>query len=64
MAVSDGWFLMLQPLEPGQHELRFSAIQLGGQTTAENTAMDVTYHLDVKDNVTSLDNPTLDKKSG
>ena len=24
-AVSDGWFLMLEPLKPGQHELKFSA---------------------------------------
>ena len=34
------------------------------QTTAESTALDVTYHLDVKENATSLDNPILNKKSG
>ena len=55
---------MLEPLKPGQHELKFSASQLGGQTTAESTALDVTYHLDVKENATSLDNPILNKKSG
>jgi hypothetical protein len=40
-AVSDGWFIMLEPLKPGQHELKFSA-------TGESTALDVTYHLTIK----------------
>ena len=26
-AVSDGWFIMLEPLKPGTHELKFSASQ-------------------------------------
>ncbi len=47
-AVSDGWFIMLEPLKPGQHELKFSASQVGAQTTGESTALDVTYHLTVK----------------
>ena len=47
-AVSDGWFIMLEPLKPGQHELKFSASQVGAQTTGESTALDVTYHLTIK----------------
>jgi hypothetical protein len=47
-AVSDGWFIFLEPLEPGEHEIKFSASQLGGPTTAESTAVDVTYHLTIK----------------
>jgi hypothetical protein len=46
-AVSDGWFLMLEPLKPGQHEIKFSASQIGGQTTGESTVVDVTYHLNI-----------------
>ena len=34
-AVSDGWFIMLEPLKPGEHEIKFSASQIGGQTTGE-----------------------------
>ena len=63
-AVSDGWFIFLEPLKPGEHVIKFSASQLAGPTTAENTAVDVTYHLNIKENATSLDNPILDKKSG
>jgi len=63
-AVSDGWFIMLEPLKPGQHEIKFSASQVGSQSTGESTVMDVTYHLTIKENATSLDNPILDKKSG
>jgi hypothetical protein len=40
-AVSDGWFLMLEPLKPRKLELKFSASQLGAGTTVENTALDV-----------------------
>lgn len=47
-AVSDGWFIMLEPLKPGTHELKFSASQLGAGTTGENTVMDVKYNLNVK----------------
>jgi hypothetical protein len=59
-AVSDGWFMMLEPLKPGQHELRFTAIQIG----TDNAVTDVTYHLNIKENASSLDNPILNKKSG
>lgn len=47
-AVSDGWFIMLEPLKPGTHELRFSASQLGAGTTGENTALDVKYNITSK----------------
>ena len=47
-AVSDGWFIMLEPLKPGTHELKFSASQLGAGTTGENTVLDVKYNLTVK----------------
>ncbi len=47
-AVSDGWFIMLEPLKPGTHELKFSASQLGAGTTGENTVLDVKYNLNVK----------------
>jgi hypothetical protein len=47
-AVSDGWFIMLEPLKPGAHELKFSASQLGAGTTGENTVLDVKYNLTVK----------------
>jgi hypothetical protein len=63
-AVSDGWFIFLEPLKPGEHEIKFSASQLGGPTTAEITAVDVTYHLNIKESAISLDNPILSKKSG
>ena len=57
---SDGWFILLEPLKPGEHVIKFSASQLpAGPTTAENTAVDVTYHLNIKENATSLDNPIL-----
>lgn len=64
-SISDGWFVFLEPLKPGQHEIKFTASQLAQQNTAEPEAlMDVTYHPNVKENTTSLDNPILDKKSG
>ena len=47
-AVSDGWFIMLEPLKPGQHEIKFTASQIGNPTTGESTVMDVTYQLDDK----------------
>ncbi len=47
-AVSDGWFIMLEPLKPGAHELSFTASQLGAGTTGENTVLDVKYNLTAK----------------
>jgi hypothetical protein len=46
-AVHDGWYIMLESLKPGMHDIKFSASQLGGQATGESTVMDVTYHLNV-----------------
>ena len=52
-------------MEHGEHTIKFIASQLGGQNTPEPAALfDVTYHLNVKENATSLDNPILNKKSG
>jgi hypothetical protein len=46
-SVSDGWFIMIEGLKPGRHDINFKASQLGTQTTGENTALDVTYHLNI-----------------
>ena len=37
---------------------------LNPSTPSYNYAAEVLYHLNVKENATSLDNPILDKKSG
>ena len=29
-AISDGWFIMIEPFKPGEHELKFSATQAQG----------------------------------
>ena len=42
-AVSDGWFIFLEPLTPGSHEIKFSTIQL-----APETVIDTTYRLTVE----------------
>ena len=42
-AFSDGWFIMLEPLKPGPHLLRFNASQ-----EVPPTAIDVTYNLMIK----------------
>lgn len=41
-AVSDGWFIMLEPMKPGQHQIRFTASQIG------QVPVDTTYHLIIK----------------
>ena len=64
-AVSDMYVLFLQPLSPGKHDLRLSQTTLANPTTGtQSFAYDVTYHLFIKENATSLDNPILNKKSG
>jgi hypothetical protein len=64
-AVSDMFVLFLKPLSPGKHELRLSQTTLDNPTTGtQSFAYDVIYHLNVKENTTSLDNPILDKKLG
>jgi hypothetical protein len=40
-AVSDGWFIMLEPLKPGSHQLKFAA----SQPMPSTTAMNVTYNI-------------------
>lgn len=48
-AVSDGWFLFLEPLQAGQHQIKLKASQVGGLTTAAPTSLiDVTYNLKVE----------------
>jgi hypothetical protein len=42
-AVSDGWFIFLEPLTSGSHEIKFNAAQLDPATV-----IDTTYHLTVK----------------
>ncbi len=42
-AVSDGWFVFLEPLKAGKHEIKFIASQLSGENAAEPAALiDVT----------------------
>ncbi len=40
--ASDGYWVMLKPLSPGEHTIRFK-----GKVKAEKFALDVTYHLTV-----------------
>jgi hypothetical protein len=48
-AISDGYWVFLQPLPPGKHELHFSGLTPGNPTTGTtNFAIDVTYHLTVQ----------------
>jgi hypothetical protein len=45
-AVVDGWYVFLQPLAPGKHEVHFSGLTPGNPTTGTNNySVDVTYHL-------------------
>jgi hypothetical protein len=44
--IVDGFWIFLQPLSPGKHELHFSGLTPGNPTTGTaNFAIDVTYHL-------------------
>ncbi len=48
-AVSDGTFIMLQPLAPGNHDVHFSGVVVGNPTLGTQAfATDSTYHLTVK----------------
>jgi hypothetical protein len=48
-AVSDGWYLFLEPMKPGQHEIKFKATILGDPTSAAPGALiDATYHITTK----------------
>jgi hypothetical protein len=45
-AVSDGWWVFLQPLAPGKHEIHFSGVLVANPaTSAQSFADDVTYNL-------------------
>ena len=47
--ISDGYWVFLQPLSPGKHELHFSGLTPGNPTTGTaNFAIDTTYHLIVQ----------------
>jgi hypothetical protein len=48
-AVSDGIFIILQPLRPGDHSLHFSGVVIANPTLGtQSFAIDVTYHLTVQ----------------
>ncbi|HZD36459.1 MAG TPA: hypothetical protein VE130_14745 [Nitrososphaeraceae archaeon] len=48
IAISNGTWIMLAPLDPGYHQLKFQGVvvdpDIGDQ---ENLAVDITYHIDV-----------------
>ena len=47
--IVDGYWVFLQPLSPGKHELHFTGLTPGNPTTGTtNFAIDVTYHLTVQ----------------
>lgn len=48
-AVSDAWFIMLQPLTAGKHTLHASDVVVGNPTPGtQGFATDATYHLTTK----------------
>jgi hypothetical protein len=48
-AISDGFWVFLQPLSIGKHEIHFSGLTVGNPTTGTaNFAIDTTYHLTVR----------------
>lgn len=48
-SVSDGIFLVLQPLSPGNHTVHFTGVVLANPTLGtQSFATDATYHLVVK----------------
>jgi hypothetical protein len=47
--IGDGYWVFLQPLSPGKHELHFSGLTPGNPTTGTtNFAIDAIYHLIVR----------------
>jgi hypothetical protein len=45
-AVSDGWWIFLQPLAPGKHEIHFNGVLAANPATGtQSFANDVTYNL-------------------
>ena len=61
---ADGYFVFLEPPSAGKHDLRLTTSVTNPTTPTYNYAAEVLYHLNVKENATSLDNPILNKKSG
>ena len=47
--ISDGFWVFLQPLTIGKHEIHFSGLTVGNPTTGTaNFAIDTTYHLTIQ----------------
>lgn len=46
--VADGFYVFLQPLSPGKHELHFSALTPPASVGGSPFTVDVTYHLTVQ----------------
>jgi hypothetical protein len=47
--ISDGFWVFLQPLAIGKHEIHFSGLTVGNPTTGtSNFAIDTTYHITVR----------------
>ena len=47
--ISDGFWVFLQPLSVGNHEIHFSGLTVGNSTTGTaNFAIDTTYHLTIQ----------------
>jgi hypothetical protein len=63
-AFTNGYFVFLEPLAIGKHDLYLSASVANPLSPQYNYAAEWTYHLIIKENATSLDNPILNKKSG
>ena len=61
---ADGYFVFLEPPSAGKHDLRLTTSVTNPTTPTYNYAAEVLYHLNVKENATSLDNPILNNKSG
>jgi hypothetical protein len=49
LSVSDGWYIMLQPLSPGKHTIHLYGVVLGNPTLGtQSFASDATYNLEVR----------------
>jgi hypothetical protein len=48
-AVDNGWYLFLEPMKLGQHEIKFRASQVGDPNSVAPTSLiDVKYHITIK----------------
>lgn len=48
--ISDGFWVFLEPLQPGEHEIRFSGETASNPTLGINSfATEVTYHINIRD---------------